>query len=442
MPPEVQFTEAELDTFERQQDGWPEPPDRVAYHGVIGDMVRTIEPASEADPMAILIQGLLAFGSCVGHGPFKRVEATDHHLNLFAVLVGDTSKGRKGTALGQVMNVFRRVDESWATNCIQSGLSSGEGLIAAVHDPIEKHEPIRENGRVVDYQDVIVDPGIDDKRLLVVESEFASTLKVMSREGNTLSPLIRNAWDGSQLRTMTKTPMKATGHHISIAGHITRDELLRYLNSTESGNGFANRFLWACVTRSKFLPERGSVDEDELHDIVDILRESVEFARKVGSVEWSEPARQQWHEVYRDLSTGHAGLLGAVTSRATPQVTRLATIYALLDECEDIRDHHLEAALAVWEYSEQSARYIFGNESGDPTADEILVGLKQNPDGLTRTQINNHFKRHKAAQRIGVALTDLLKRKLVRYEEEATEGRRATRWFAVTKGPKKERTPL
>ena len=62
-----------------------------------------------------------------------------------------------------------------------SGLSSGEGLIWAVRDP-------GENG------DGQSDSGVADKRRIVLDGEFASTLKVLGRQGNTLSPVIRNAW--------------------------------------------------------------------------------------------------------------------------------------------------------------------------------------------------------------------------------------------------------
>ena len=58
-----------------------------------------------------------------------------------------------------MLRVFRRVDAEWADSQIHSGLFSGEGLIWAVRDPITKHEPIREKGRVVEYQDVEVDAG-------------------------------------------------------------------------------------------------------------------------------------------------------------------------------------------------------------------------------------------------------------------------------------------
>lgn len=112
------------------------------------------------------------------------------------------------------------------------------------------------------YQDVIIDPGVKDKRLLVVEEEFASILKVIGRKENILSPVMRQAWDDGKLQVITKnSPACATDAHVSFVGHITKQELNRYLGTTECGNGFANRFLWVCVRRSKYLPEGARLQE-------------------------------------------------------------------------------------------------------------------------------------------------------------------------------------
>jgi hypothetical protein len=85
----------------------------LAYHGLTGDIVRTIAPQSEAAPEAILAQMLAAFGNIVGRGPFYHVEGDKHSTNLFFVLVGETSKGRKGTSWGrveqtQIRDIFSR----------------------------------------------------------------------------------------------------------------------------------------------------------------------------------------------------------------------------------------------------------------------------------------------------------------------------------------------
>src|SRR5262249_33916982 len=256
---------------------YPAQIDEAVFYGLAGDIVRRIEPHTEADPVALLVQFLLAFGNVIGRIAHAIADGWRHTTNMDPVLAGQTSKGRKGTAWQHVLRLFESVDKQW-TELIANGLSSGEGLIWAVRDPVEESQPIKEKGgHTGEYETVVTDLGVDDKRLLIIEGEFANVLKVMSREGNTLSPVIRSAYDNGNLRILTKkSPARATGAHISIIGHITREELRRELTETESANGFGNRFLWAAVKRSKCLPEGGGAVP--IADLVQRLKKAVEFA--------------------------------------------------------------------------------------------------------------------------------------------------------------------
>jgi hypothetical protein len=424
---------------------WPERPKDEAFQGLAGEIVSVIEPHSEADPVALLVQLLVAFGSAAGRRAHFRVEADRHHANLFAVLIGQTSKGRKGTSLGQARNLLRQVDPEWDGKCVQSGLSSGEGLIFAVRDAVCRVARPSKKGTIFnnDGNVTVVDAGVEDKRLLVVEPEFAQCLKVMSREGNILSTVMRQGWDSGDLRTLTKnSPTKATGAHISLIGHVTESELRRYLSETEQANGFGNRFLWVCSRRSKLLPEGGQVPEGELAPLVKRLSSAVEFAQGQREIERSDQAKKLWHSIYESLSEGKSGLLGALCGRGEAQVTRLAMIYALLDRSGTIMRKHLQAALAVWNYVEESVRYTFGDPVGNATADTILTALRFEPEGLSRTDISNLFSRHRNAAEITRALDQLQKLGHVCVVESKTDGRYEQRWFAnggVAKDAKKAR---
>lgn len=410
---------------------WPDALASEAFYGIVGDIVRTIEPHSEADPVALLVQSLIAFGSVVGRGPHFVAESARHFTNLFAVLVGATAKGRKGSSWSHISRLFSAVDEGWSQRVL-SGLSTGEGLIWGVRDPIRQKQPVKERGKVVGYQDVEVDPGIGDKRLLVLESEFCSVLKVMGREKNTLSATIRQAWDTGTLRTLTKnSPATATDAHISIVGHITRDELRREITATEQTNGFANRFLWHCVRRSKPLPDGGNLQDCDLFPLIGRLRQAVEFARGVERMERDADAREIWHAIYPTLSEGGPGLLGGVLSRAEAQVMRLACLFALLDRSAVIRPEHLNAALAVWEHCEASAAYIFGRTFGDQTADAIMEALLINSSGMSRTEINGIFNGNTSAAEIERALSLLRETGRARVERIKTKGRAEERWYAT-----------
>jgi hypothetical protein len=422
---------------EREYPVWPSDPDPAAFYGLAGDYVRAVEPHTEASPLALLVQFLLDFGSVVGRNAYFPVESDKHYANENAVIVGETGKSRKGTSESRVRSAYSAVDPLWAQNRIAGGLSSGEGLIWAVRDAIFKREPIREKKRVVDYQDVITDPGVLDKRLLVVESEFASPLRMTERDGNTLSPIVRQAWDGTKLQTLVtgrvhSVPV-ATGAHVSIIGHITVDELRCYLSVTEQGNGFANRFLWFCVRRSSFLPEGGDLEAcaRAILPIVERLKAAIEFGKKARVLKRSVAARKEWAAIYRGLSEGRPGLLGAVTSRAEAHVTRLSLIYALLDQSELFESPHQDAALALWQHCEASCKFIFGDSLGDPVADTILTALRSAPDGMTRTELGARLGRHQPAGAVSRALDSLLALNLVRRETRLTEGRSAEVWFAI-----------
>ncbi len=282
---------------------------------------------------------------------------------------------------------------------------------------------------------------MSDKRLLVVSTEFASVLKNMMRIGNTLSPVLRDAFDVGRsgvLQTMTRhNKLYATGPHISQIAHITADELRRYLDATETANGFANRYLCVCVRRGRLLPMGGEnidwsrVTDSEGTPFTKRLAKIIGTALGMDRLEMDDEARDLWCKVYPDLSGGRPGLLGAILARAEALVVRLALIYALLDQSPAIGKPHLMAALECWRYAEQSARYVWGDALGDPIADSILAALRQAPDGLTRTQISEVFGRNVTADKISRGLQVLQRAGLARPEERESGGRTATVWHDV-----------
>lgn len=415
---------------------WPEPLHPAAFHGLAGEWVRMVLPHTEADAAALLLQFLAGFGNLIGRAAHFVAEADSHFGNLFVLLVGATAKGRKGSSWGHVHRTLRAIDPAWADARVLGGLSSGEGLVWAVRDPITERCSMKDGRRLVGHEEVVTDEGEADKRVLCVESEFSSVLQRMGREANSLSAILRQGWDSGDLRVLTKkAAARATGAHISIAAHITRDELRRLMiGSTEASNGLANRFLFAAVRRSKCLPEGGAIDTVAVGPIEADLRRAAEFARNIARMDRDEEARSIWHAVYPDLSEGRPGLLGAVTSRAEAQVLRLSCLFALLDCSATIRAPHLKAALAIWDYCLESARWIFGEALGDAVADELLALLRRSPRGLTRTEIRDATGRNRQAADIERGLAVLAEHGLARMiRERETEGARkpTERWFAT-----------
>lgn len=428
--PQAEAIEPEV--VEPEPEEWPEPMEMAAFHGLLGEAVAEIMPHTEADPHALLMQLLVLFGNKIGRGPHYRVGAAEHATNLYVVLAGATSRARKGTSQTELRPLFATDPlDPWLLNCVQSGLSTGEGLIHAVRDEQWKKN---KNG-----EDELVDQGVSDKRLLVTEGEFASVLAVMKREGNTLSPVLRNAWDRGTLQTMTRNaPLKATGALISVIAHITVDELRSGVERIAISNGLLNRCLFAAVKRSRMLPHGGNVDQARLHQIGERLNEAVRAAQLVGAVPMMPAAADMWTAIYPELTADYPGLFGSLVARAEAHAVRLALIYALADQKQAIEPVHLEAALAVWRFSEASARVLFGDLIGDPVADAILLALKDaGADGMGRKDLSFHFSRNIEASRIQRALQMLARlgrARMSRRDHPGGPGRPAEVWHFVPRG--------
>jgi hypothetical protein len=413
---------------------WPAPLAEEAFYGLPGRVVRTIEPHSESDPGGLLAQYLVAFGNVVGRHPYYLVEGTRHCANEYIAIVGETSKARKGTSWGRIRQVFERVDSGWTNDRTGGGLSTGEGLIWEVRDPVRKTVKVLDDKKkwTGDWVEELEDPGVDDKRLLAQEAELSRYFAVMSRAENTLSETLRKMWDEGSAAARAKTSRaRCTAGHLSIVGHVPVDELRTGLTRTQAANGFANRFLWILVRRARELPFGGQLQEGQLQGLAADTSDVTRAATNIGQLTMDGSARELWADVYSRLSRGDPGMLGAILARAEAHVIRLALIYALTDGTDRISHAHLQAALAVWDYSARSAMFIFGDAIGDPTADDILRELRLRDGGMTRTEIRQLLGGSYQADRIQAALQLLRQHRLAYMLMEESGGRPTERWQAV-----------
>lgn len=397
--------------------GWPAGPGEDAYQGLAGQVVGAIAPHTEADPVAILAQLLVAGGVQVGRGAYVAVEATRHHPGEFVVLVGDSAKARKGSSWDHVARLMGRAASDFDARC-RSGLSSGEGLVWALRDPTG------------------ADPGAPDQRLLVVEPEFASVLKMTSRDVSTLSPVLRNAWDGRPLAILTRSaPARCSRPHLGVIGHITAAELAHHANELEVANGLLNRFCFIACRRVRLLPEGGTVDPLGASGLIETLRCNLSQGAVAGEMRMSEEARAIWWDAYLALAEVPDGLLGSLCARSEAHVLRLSLLYALLDGAQEIGPEHLRAALALWGYSAASAAMVFGASSGDPLAESVHGALVASAAGMTRTEIRDFFGRNRSALAIDRALAALARHNRAACERVPTAGRPAELWHAIPPQP-------
>src|SRR5512135_2668205 len=143
-------------------------------------------------------------GAAIGPDTYVQIGNTRHPLFVWWLLFGNTGSGRKGEATNTGRTFFR-ISYPAAGDFMVTGLSPGEGLIE----------------RIRDVQDEEDSGGTEDKRLLVIEPEFAQVMARAKREGSTLAAVLRQAWDGGALSVLNRAHLKASGSHVAIIGHIT-----------------------------------------------------------------------------------------------------------------------------------------------------------------------------------------------------------------------------
>jgi uncharacterized protein DUF3987 len=413
-------SEQHLEKIQWQQPRpWPTLHE-AALHGIIGEAVRLIAKESEADPAAILITILAGLGSIAGPIPRVKIANTPHPARIFAVIVGGSSEGAKGTSYEDALPFLCMVDEEFKTR-IRSGFGSGEGIISEFADPKENDADQTKEAKAP-----------KDKRCFIIEEEFSRILTVAAREGSTLSEILRQAWGGGTLSIIrAKDRIIAHNAYISVVGHITPQELKLKLASVDMVNGFGNRFVFICAQRSQIFPRGGKPD---------LFRQAELAAKIAGSLanlgqrrlDFDDQAGAAWDAFCYAQKPGK-GILDALLARARPQCLRLAVAYTIADGLPVIRLAHVQAALALWSYSLASADYLFGDLCEDKTQTKILDLLRAAyPGDRTLTEISTAFGRNRESDLIQAALDSLEAAGLIRSEmDEPKGGRPAKRFYAV-----------
>ena len=404
-------------TFESETK--PEPTEDIFY-GLAGEFVDEATKYSEADPVAVLATLLIRFGAEVGRGAYIFIGDQIHHARLFGVLVGASSKARKGTAAAPVTRLFDNITDEHKKAAESEGpLSSGEGLIWTVRDP---HYEWRINKKTNEGYWIMDDPGSLDKRVFIKDEELSTALQCTKREGNTLSSIIRCAYDGGKIEPLTKNNrISATNAHICILTHITEYELNNVLDKSQTFNGFANRFFWLYVKRKKYVALPKSMDKSPLLKFADRFNDAIKVAQEAGEIKLSEEAEDYWRKIYPEVSQEHPGMIGVILNRAETHILRIALVYALLDKSHTIETKHLEVARAFWDFAEQSTKYIFGNSEINSTQNKILKVLKQ---GTHSTKdLYNAFNKHISQKELNNSLSKLIHEGKVVQDSKSTQGR-------------------
>lgn len=371
--------------------------DPVMFHGLLGEIARSASDGrhSEGDPVGILVSLLAGVGALAGAKPHIDIGGTRHPLLVWSLLFGSTGSGRKGEATNYAERFLRAADLNLDA-ISASGLSSGEGVVERLRDREES-----KSGNVV---------GTDDKRLFLVESEFASVMARAGRDGSTLAAILRQAWDGKALSVLNRDQITASGSHVAIVAHIAPTEFRKRMSEVDMSGGTFNRFLPVYVERSLSLPRPVPIPGALLATMGRRLSTAVQLARCVGEVTLDPTAGQVWDELLYEEMNGDLDddqAWSQFTRRMAAYARRISALYAALDGRSEVSLDDLAAAGALCRYSIASARYVLGETKRDPRAERLRRAVEEAPEGLTKTQANKLFG-HNVASRVLSGLLDEL----------------------------------
>ncbi len=397
----------------------PMPMREEAFHGLAGKIVKLLEPSLEASREAILANVLGCTAVLFQHEAYFKVTADVHYPDDYYLTIGNSAVSRKGTTTNAVLEVLERSQAGFKEHILR-GLSTGQGLITALSK--KKPEGEDENEEAVSEP---IAPAV-----LIEISEFAELLAVMRREENTLSAVLRDAWDGKPLAVLTRNqPLRVKNSSLATIAHITRNELLSKLTSTDRANGFANRYIFIWMERAKLLP-RGSMEHINFNEVVTELHTAIKTSRGAGELRRDEETEELWAEEYKRLSTRGDSMIDALLSRAEAHVMRLSLLYALLEGSKEIRKEHLKAALAVWDYSEASVHYVFEN-AVDSEEQKIRQKLEQKGPLTTFEILVQVFNSHKSTKEVAEKMEALEQRRIVRCCQKEFKTKAVPAWELV-----------
>ncbi|MFE0027069.1 DUF3987 domain-containing protein [Amycolatopsis sp. NPDC059021] len=353
---------------------WLPTADTTMFDCYLGQIVRQVEPTSEADPIAILASLLAFAGVHLGQGPHVRAGDDPHPLLVWPLVIGHTATGKKGTSWSAARRIIHDTDPTFTTANVKSGLTSGEGLA--------QRFALDDDGEA---------PG--DLRLLVLESEWGGVMAKMKRDGNSLNAILRQAWEGGDLSTLTVNARIAPESHVGIVAHITPGEFKSKLSDADMAGGTYNRFLPLAVAWSKALPLSQGAAPELVRGIATQLEKRLDDGGRLGVIGFTSTATPVWRNLYLEFNTdttGHHPHVQQFISRAVPNCLRIAAIHAALDGQHAIHPEHLHAAAALVRYSIASARALFTDTE---TPARLAAYIAEAGDtGRTRTEINrNHF---------------------------------------------------
>ena len=404
--------------------------DDIAFYGPIGEAALALTDDSEVSAISVQATGLALLGNrCCEYCHF-RVGADLHYPVLFMMILGSSGRARKSMSTNLAEYFVEQIFPDIKKYRV-SGLNSSEGIIARVSDT--KVDPAFSNKP----NPPMIDRPREEKSLYVIEKEAARLLSVMKREGNTLSQVVRDIWDCSDLEIVNKhSPVKATKPFLSMIMNVTERELKSAIRPIDLYNGFANRITPIFTARGEPFSEGGDFDKVKIKELSQKVKNGFEKSKNLlgqnNRMVFSDSGRRVWKSVYEKYYFKiYAGVLDTLTARSQPTILRIAMVFAFYDGSPEIGEDHILAAEAIWKYSEESWKLVYEDAVGDDVADKILNSLEGSEEPFATKDLHKVFGNNKEGKELNSKLKKLLDLGLIQRGTKKTTGKAAIYYRSI-----------
>lgn len=390
-----------------------------ALHGLFAEIVSTAVKHCEACKAALLFQALLRFAVLIPDHFIWNGEV-QHWARTYAVIVGNSSK----SVINASVKTIDRLFDGFRTpyRYFSGPLSKVDDIINKVRDGSE------ENNHAGRY--VKADHGESSKSLCVRDKNFAISLASKKPALDIMSSTYTGLFDSGEASVqITKDKvLKTTGSHISIIANIQRTALDSLRDQLNIPNGFASLFLWPLAYRQGCLPLSEPIPKEDVERINKLIAQRAEEAKMLsGPITMTDKALKLWNKSHPGLTTQYSGFAGSVVDRNDDHALRLAVIYALGAGHSQIQTQDLKAAIAVVNYSCESALLLFNGANQDKRQEKIKQALRSAPNQeLASTEITKLFGNKISANEKDEILHELVAAKIVVMEkvEGKTKGKK------------------
>lgn len=372
-----------------------------AFVGIPGDVVDLFR--DWFDPAVILINFLLYTSAHLGSAASCLCRGRPLSANLFVA----------GFGRGDLFPLA--LWQTWAEGLdrpvrVVRNTSNAQHLVFAFRDRIIRPEKVfTKPNESPCYIPTEVDPGVPDKRLLLVHNGLLDLAARTSVGAQTLNSRLKQAFLGEPLEVWVDAKsgvLRCEKPHLAVATTLPSEINARCTD-------LLNRFILFHGGHVQDFFGELEVDGGRL---VDLWATYSRCGREPKCLGLTSAALRVFESVTADI--------GSQYPHAFEQLLKLAMIYAVLAHADSIDGTAAEPAAAIVRWS--AALLSLAQPEADPVQAKIAAALKNSADGLTKTDLHELFHRKVPKRKIDAALDSLGKN--VTRDRSCTGGRPKTRY--------------